>query len=66
MEIHHIIKHYFTHKKDTMKLKYIGIYANQWLKKTKLENNKCEKIIFRRKKEQKKMVLTKVKVIPIH
>lgn len=35
-------------------------------KKTKLENNKSEKIIFRRKKEQKKMVLTKDNVIQIH
>lgn len=53
MEIHHIIKHYFTHKKDTMKLKYIGIYANQWLKKTKLENNKCEKNNFQKKERTK-------------
>lgn len=35
-------------------------------KKTKLNDTKCEKIIFRRKREQKKMVLTKDKVIQIH
>lgn len=36
-------------------------------KKTKLEDNKCEKNNFqKKKKEQKKMVLTKDKVIQIH